>query len=1234
MDPVAILQWNTQSLRRKKHELTHLISRFHPSVIAISESWLVPGSHFRVSGYSCLRDDRADGYAGSALFIRRSLQFSQISLPPHPPEINIVGVRSMDISFVSVYIPHPDSALIPDLLFLFSSITPPLVLLGDFNAHHIMWGSSHSDLFGLSLLDIFNDIDLCVLNDGSPTRRVRPGQNPKSVVDLSLCSASLSSRLIWKVLPLSYGSDHFPIIVSLPNNMSPFCNPSPCLKYILSSADWSSYSTSLDLKLDASSIFPLHVDPLVSYKIFTDIIISSADMHIPIKKPGKSFRISTPWWDAECTAAVRKRNEDEMIYNSSMTISNFLEYQQSAAKLKKLASKRKKQGWIGFCEHLSPKTPSSIVWNQLRRFRGSLNYENITSNDTSLWLESFSNNLAPPSVPSEDSLPSPISPLASLNCFDSPFSLNELLLALDGLSDSAPGIDGIPYSFIIKSSEKCHKIFLELVNHFFDYGIVPIEWKSQIVIPILKPGKDPSDPNSYRPIALSSVLAKITEHLIKHRLEWFVESKSIIPKSQFGFRKGYSTMDSLSLLTTDIYIAFKEKQYLVGVFLDITSAYDNVLLSVLRNKLIRLDVPIKLVRFICNMLMERSVIIKSKYNLLPPKSVWKGLPQGSVLSPILYSLYTYDLDKSVDSFCQVLQYADDLALYVKVQSINQAADRLNSALSYLGDWLHLHGLCLAVQKSSVVVFTKKKIIPPVQLLIGSHFIPQVNCTKFLGIKLDSRMSGIPHFDYISQKCEKSVNVLRSLSGVWWGSHPYSQKLLYNAIVRSHWEYGCFLLNLCNKSGQDKIFKIQSKCLRIILGAMKSSPINAMQVECGEPPLNIRRQFLSDRFFFKLVQNSNHPLLPNLSILVNLYGSQVSDNIPCLLHSFIKFTRLPCPVYQFPSNPLYLTSYQALIFHPDIRLNSGIDKDSVNPRGLFSELIYSQFLGWHIFFTDASKLSDESVVGAAVWFPSSKIILSFKCPSHASVFSGEALAVLEAIRYIKSHKLNNSIVFSDSKSCLQSILSNPFRCSSRFPLILQIKQCLFECHSMGLKVVLAWIPGHSGIPGNDTADSCAKAALNIGSLEHFKLYSHDLSLLPKSHLHDSWSKYWESSKVLKGKYYGDIQPFLPKIPWFFKFRKFSKVTTSTVCRLRLGHACTPVHLAKLRIRDSSLCECGLDEGDYDHIFFSCPNLKYSLYDILPQKISRPISFKSLLSLTFSSLINCILCNYISRNKIKL
>lgn len=245
-----VLQWNTQSLRRKKSELLLLLDQFNPIIVAISETWLVPGSRFRIPGYSCLRDDRDDGYAGSALLVKRSLPFNSIPLPMHGREFNAVALRVFSITFVSVYIPDPHPSILPSLYSTISSLPSPILCMGDFNGHHISWGSYYSDAFSIALLDIFDDLNVCLLNDGSPTRRVLPTQNPKSAVDLSFCSPSLSSSTSWSVLPNTYGSDHYPILMSISNRPSIATDSSPFPKYKVGKDKWDDFISSVENKLN------------------------------------------------------------------------------------------------------------------------------------------------------------------------------------------------------------------------------------------------------------------------------------------------------------------------------------------------------------------------------------------------------------------------------------------------------------------------------------------------------------------------------------------------------------------------------------------------------------------------------------------------------------------------------------------------------------------------------------------------------------------------------------------------------------------------------------------------------------------------------------------------------------------------------------------------------------------------------------------------------------------------
>ncbi|CAH2107345.1 unnamed protein product [Euphydryas editha] len=621
--------------------------------------------------------------------------------------------------------------------------------MGDFNSHHTSWGSHSNDGFALLLLDLFDDANLCILIDGSPTRRVYPGQNPKSAIDLSLASPSLASMLSWNVLPSTFGSDHFPLILSMNHQSCPII-PNPLLKYKLRSSNYSAYAATVDSMIDSLPDSQDDGNILICYELFLKAILNSANTHFPKKHPSKTHLRSTPWWDEDCKRLAEQRSEAEKTYCMRMCPENFIRYKKLDAKFKRLVSRKKKSGWIHFCESLSPRSPPRLVWNHLKKIRRSLNSNNPSSNDPSVWLNDFADKLAPPFVPCQYSTSFP-SPASSEDDMDSPFTFSELQCALNGLKDSTPGEDGVPYSFIQNLNDKAKHCYLNIINTLFMTGIIPQSWKSQIIIPILKQGKNPLDCNSYRPIALSSTLAKITEHLLKNRLEWIVESRNILSPSQFGFRKGFSTTDSLSILTTDIRLAFSKGECLVGVFLDIASAYDNVLLPILRQKMHQLSIPPRMIHFICSMLSCRTISVRHPLLVLPPRLAWKGLPQGSVLSPLLYSIYTHDLDMSVDSFCNILQYADDIVLYCKSKSVENLSFRLNSALHYLGQWLSDNGLSLSINKSQAVTFTRKRQVPVFDLVYEGERINLVDKAKFLGIILDTKLNGFSHIDYISKK---------------------------------------------------------------------------------------------------------------------------------------------------------------------------------------------------------------------------------------------------------------------------------------------------------------------------------------------------------------------------------------------------------------------------------------------------------------------------------------------------
>lgn len=332
------MQWNCRSIVNKKSELIHLLNIYEPFAFALSETWLKPGFSFRIPGYACLRDDIADGYGGVAILVKNTLSFKSLSLPPHNDDISVVAAVVNNLCIVSVYFSRPSVNIFSEVNQFFSVLPKPFLVMGDFNSQHQSWGSSTTNYYGECLLEILDSNNLCILNTCLPTRHTNPDEG-LSAPDLSICTPDLASSLSWSPLSSSYGSDHFPLAISFPYNKTRTILSAPRLKYRLSNANWDAYRQCVEQKMHAIADICQGHETQCSDTL-TKILIDAADETFPIKNGASGKIPSPPWWDAECTQAVKSRKEAEKNYSITMTAQNFEIFLQISRDTRKLLKKK------------------------------------------------------------------------------------------------------------------------------------------------------------------------------------------------------------------------------------------------------------------------------------------------------------------------------------------------------------------------------------------------------------------------------------------------------------------------------------------------------------------------------------------------------------------------------------------------------------------------------------------------------------------------------------------------------------------------------------------------------------------------------------------------------------------------------------------------------------------------------------------------------------------------------
>jgi hypothetical protein len=309
-------------------------------------------------------------------------------------------------------------------------------------------------------------------------------------------------------------------------------------------------------------------------------------------------------------------------------------------------------------------------------------------------------------------------------------------------TNKSPGYDPIAGRTLKELPTLGFQYLTQLFNAVLLYGYFPAQWKVAQIILIPKPGKPPHAPSSYRPISLLPIAFKVFEKLLLNRLLPLVEHGKVLPTHQFGFRPKHYTFEQTHHLNRGINNAIDNRQYCSATFLEISQTFDKIWHKGLLYKIGR-SLPLNYFLILNSYLSNRHFIVRVDIEHTDLTPVNAGVPQGSVLSPLLYQyhLYTADLPTSPDSITAT--FANDTAVIATDYDPATASQKLQASLLEIQSWLNIWRMKANETKSVHVTFTtRRKTCPPVH--INDAQIPQENHVKYLGLHLDRRLTWHTH----------------------------------------------------------------------------------------------------------------------------------------------------------------------------------------------------------------------------------------------------------------------------------------------------------------------------------------------------------------------------------------------------------------------------------------------------------------------------------------------------------
>jgi hypothetical protein len=572
------------------------------------------------------------------------------------------------------------------------------------------------------------------------------------------------------------------------------------------------------------------IDPNEAYNNFNNKFTKLLDVHCPIKSKQISKRNTPkkPWVTKGLIKSLKTKDKLYKTYITKPTFDNKLKYTKYRNNLNLLLRLSKKSYITS--KITANKDNTKEMWKTLNNLLGrnkktqspdffiSANGERITDNQiiAQRFNDFFANigiTLANKiSEPPNNEKPSMTQHYNSNSMFMYPTTPNEILKICSTLKNSnSSGDDDISNNLLKQIIPSICDVLSHIFNLSLTTGVVPSLLKQANITPVFKAG-DRHDVTNYRPISILTSISKILEKVAYTRIFNLINKHNILTPHQFGFRPKRSTFMAINDLYCKIANNLDNKLHTAGIFLDLSKAFDTINHNILLNKLSNYGVRGLANDWLKSYLSDRQQRVLFNNVVSEPTNVACGVPQGSILGPLLFLLYINDLPLCTQKPHFVL-FADDTNILFSHEDPKTLEDTINTELMHITNWFKLNKLSLNIKKTNYIIFKNKHSNKPninLNIEIDGTTLQQVNTTKFLGLLIDSNLSWNSHTQHISKIISKLNGVIRKVRTFL---PQESLHTLYNSLVLPYFSYGAMIWADPNNSSLDSMFLLQKRVIR-------------------------------------------------------------------------------------------------------------------------------------------------------------------------------------------------------------------------------------------------------------------------------------------------------------------------------------------------------------------------------------------------------------------------------------